>query len=323
MRNFTTMKTKLFLTAICAIFMMASANAQDNRNTKVPGHPGIVNPTAGYITTADNEDNLLTGSPDGDMDVYLFRGDPGTPIEFNVFIADPVVTAAQLTILAWDIDWDGGGFPPERDQVFVNGTYVGDLTGVNDQWSTSVFNVPTALIIPGPAGKNTIRIDIDVLQVGWAVEVDWGQFLINEQSGTAVFRYVNLDKPTYCGGQCVQITEEVDATPDLNVRVETYLIDPSNNAIAQANQGPFLATSGDEPFIKSLCLPAVPAPGVWKVRTICYNASTNVQEDFEEKSFTVTNPCNPNIPTMTEWGLIFLGMALLGFGTFYIMKMRG
>ena len=31
----------------------------------------------------------------------------------------------------------------------------------------------------------------------------------------------------------------------------------------------------------------------------------------------------PTIPTMTEWGLIILGLALLGFGTFYIVRMRG
>lgn len=28
------------------------------------------------------------------------------------------------------------------------------------------------------------------------------------------------------------------------------------------------------------------------------------------------------IPTMTEWGLIILGLALLGFGTFYILRMK-
>lgn len=32
---------------------------------------------------------------------------------------------------------------------------------------------------------------------------------------------------------------------------------------------------------------------------------------------------NPNIPTLSQWGLIILGLTLLGFGTFYIMRMRG
>ncbi len=33
--------------------------------------------------------------------------------------------------------------------------------------------------------------------------------------------------------------------------------------------------------------------------------------------------CTPTVPTLTEWGLIIMGMALLGFGTFYILRMRG
>ena len=35
-----------------------------------------------------------------------------------------------------------------------------------------------------------------------------------------------------------------------------------------------------------------------------------------------TTWCTTPIPTMTEWGLIILGMALLGFGTFYILRMK-
>jgi hypothetical protein len=31
---------------------------------------------------------------------------------------------------------------------------------------------------------------------------------------------------------------------------------------------------------------------------------------------------NPNIPTLSEWGLIILGLTLLAFGTFYILKLK-
>ncbi|MDP1622589.1 MAG: IPTL-CTERM sorting domain-containing protein [Bacteroidales bacterium] len=37
-------------------------------------------------------------------------------------------------------------------------------------------------------------------------------------------------------------------------------------------------------------------------------------------SFSVVNP---DIPTLSQWGLIILGCVLLGFGTFYILRMRG
>jgi len=32
---------------------------------------------------------------------------------------------------------------------------------------------------------------------------------------------------------------------------------------------------------------------------------------------------NPSIPTLSEWGLIILGLSLLAFGTFYIIKLKG
>ena len=37
-------------------------------------------------------------------------------------------------------------------------------------------------------------------------------------------------------------------------------------------------------------------------------------------SFSTTNP---NVPTLSEWGLIILGLTLLAFGTFYILKLKG
>jgi hypothetical protein len=327
MKKFTTMKAKHFLAAMLAIFMVVSAYAQDIPGTKAPAHPNILTPSLAYVVTTDNENNANTGTPDQDMDAYLFNYDAITPIEFNIFISETVITSAQLSILAYDVDWAGA--PPvlgERDQVFVNGNYVGDLTGTNNTWSTSVFNFNPAWIVPGPSGKNLIRIDVDVTypppNSNWAVEVDWGQLIINGSTGTALFRYVNLDKPQYCGGQCPIVTEEVDATPDMVVRVETKLLDPANNALFQDTRT-FTATSGDEPFtITTFCIPANPTPGTWKVQAICYENATNIQQDIRTVEFTVTESCT-QIPTLTEWGLIILGFALLGVGTLYILRRRG
>jgi hypothetical protein len=325
MKNSTTMKTKHILAAMLALFMMFSGyyaqaqNTHDDENTKVPGHPGILSPTGGYFLTTDNENNALTGTADGDMDVYMYNDDPLHPIEFNIFTNDAVISSAQLSILAYDIDWDGG----ERDQVYVNGNYVGDLTGVNNTWTTSVFNFNPAFLIAGTNAKNLIRIMIDVNNVhNWAVTVDWAQIITNNTTGTATFRYVNIDKSSYCGGQCVQISEEVDADPSLSVRVETKLLDPANNALLQDTRT-FTATTGNEPFNLEMCIPAQPTPGTWKIQAICYNAATNAQEDIKLVTFQVTNPCVTSVPTLSQWGLIILGFALLGFGTLYILRWRG
>jgi hypothetical protein len=313
-----TMKTKHFLAAMLTFMMMVTVFVQaqpamhDNPNTVVPGHPGIVLPSGGYITTTDNEDNGGSGNPDGDMDTYIFYGDGRLPIDFNIFVDDAVITSAQLSILAFDVDWPQG----EQDEVFINSHSLGYLTGVNDEWSTSVFTVNPSWIIPGPNGKNLIQI---YMRTNWAVTVDWGQIITNGTTGSASFRYVNLDKTQYCSSQCIQATEEVDANPSLSVRVETKLLDPSNGAIVQKTRT-FTATTGDEPFTESLCLPAVPTPGTWHIQAICYDATTNVQMDIKTIPIEVTENCN--IPTMSQWGLIILAAALLGVGTVYIMRRR-
>lgn len=321
MKKMTTMITRILLAILLVFAVSFSASAQghpnpkDNPNTVIPAPPAYVVPAGAYFTTTDNEDNALSGNPDGDMDVYLYNGPP-TPIEFNIFVDDATVTSAQLSIYAYDIDWGQG----EVDQVYINGHFLGSLTGVNDTWSTSVFNFDPSWVVPGPSGKNLIQIYVDVNDEGWAVRVDWGQIVTNNTSGTATFRYVNLDKATYCEGECVQVEGEVDADPSMPVTVQIYLVDPNNNSIAQENRS-FTATTGDEPFTASMCLPSNPMAGTWKIRTICYNAN-NVQEDIEEKTFTVNNPCTTTIPTLSQWGLIALAVALLAVGTAYILRRR-
>jgi len=44
---------------------------------------------------------------------------------------------------------------------------------------------------------------------------------------------------------------------------------------------------------------------------------------FDNVTFGSITPGPTAVPTLTEWGLIILGLTLLAFGTFYILKMRG
>ncbi|MEI6683149.1 MAG: IPTL-CTERM sorting domain-containing protein [Bacteroidota bacterium] len=321
------MTAKRLLTAIFALMMIIFSNLQaqpvlyDDPNTVVPPPPGGGKFPSAAFTTDDNENNAHTGIADGDMDIYLYKTNPVAPIEFNIFVTTAVITSAQLSILAYDVDWSSG----EKDEVFLNGHYVGDLTGVNNEWTTTVLSVNPAWVNDAGTngGKNLVQINIDVLTAGsWAVEVDWGQLILNHGGGLASFRYVTLDKPTYCNGQCVKVTEEIDANPSMSVSVETTLLDPNGNTKVQANRS-LTATSGNEPFTETLCLPANPDLGTWKVRAICYNASY-VQQDIKTVDFTVTDPCPPaGVPTLSQWGLIIFGCVLLIFGGFYIMKIGG
>ncbi|MHB1036439.1 MAG: hypothetical protein ACYC35_17035 [Pirellulales bacterium] len=112
----------------------------------------------------------------GELDSYQFKDNP---IAFDINVHDIAVAAiesATLTMAVYDVDYDPGFYPPERDEVYVNGhrlmTPVSYLTGANNQWSTVTFNVEPEWIVDG---NNRVDIIIDVLNDGWAVSCDWAE----------------------------------------------------------------------------------------------------------------------------------------------------
>ena len=82
-------------------------------------------------------------------------------------------------MFAYDVDEEQG----ERDDVFLNGHRLGSLAGVDSQWSVNTFWVPAYWVKFGPSGAahahNEVRVDIDVNNAGWAVEVAWGELQIS------------------------------------------------------------------------------------------------------------------------------------------------
>ena len=169
MRKFTFLFFKFFTAVLFVLLTYGALYAQVVRNYP-PDGPGTVRQSAvappsdaansvgmlksassimgTVIQTTDNENNAGTGTPDGDLDDYLYGDEWNVPIEFNVYITDPVVTTAQLSLLAFDVDWSGSGWggDPERDAVYVNGNFVGYLSGTNDNWSTTTFTVNPAFL---------------------------------------------------------------------------------------------------------------------------------------------------------------------------------
>ncbi len=240
-----------------------------------------LNKTYRNLTTNDNENNAYEGIPDYDMDTYLFNTSSITPIEFNIFIGESTIADAQLSIYAWDIDETSG----EIDQVYLNGHYIGDLTGADNQWSTSVFNVDPAYLNPGPSGKNTVMIDIDIHNSGyWATTVDWGQLVIN--GGTSVssawIRTVNLDNSQYHADENIAVTVEVDTdTSSMEVVLETNLLDPDAVNIAGISNTVTISGTEDDPVTELLYIPYGSAPGTYTVQVLVYDAETYIQQDME------------------------------------------
>lgn len=245
------------------------------------------------ITTNDNENNELTGIPDNDMDVYLFNNNfsynSPAPIEFNIFIDNENINEAQLSILAWDVDWSYPYGYGERDRVYINGHFLGYMTGANAEWSTTIFNVDPSWIVPGPNGKNLVQVFIDEYNEGWAITVDWGQLVIDGGTSTsAEYRSVTIPKTIYQACEMVSITEEIDADPNLYVRAETNIVDPDGNIIAGTSRY-LTATTGDEPFTENLMIPCTAGNGEYNVVTILYDGATNVQLDIIYTPFSISD----------------------------------
>lgn len=84
------------------------------------------------------------------------------------------VTDVSVSVHAYDVDYGLG----EVDQVSLNGVYIGDLTGISDDWSNSVFDLTSEQITAIFGGatyplSQDIDIAVDVVtQWAWAVTVD-------------------------------------------------------------------------------------------------------------------------------------------------------
>jgi len=84
-------------------------------------------------------------------------------------------------------------------------------------------------------------------------------------------------------------------------------------------------TPANTPFSWSI---ALPAGTYYLLFTTRYYLGDNVGAEYMVKVSTddpgdPSTWCTAAIPTLSQWGLIILGCVLLGFGTFYIVRMRG
>src|SRR5262245_23559091 len=134
---------------------------------------------ATYYTNTDNENNAHTHVADNDTDILVGRADGVHPIEFNINASALPTTTANLTIRAFDVDEEQG----EIDDVYINGHYLGHLTGANQTWSVTAFDVNPAWLV---VGDNLVEVQVDTSgdATAWVVNVDWAQQL-NDGGGAA------------------------------------------------------------------------------------------------------------------------------------------
>jgi hypothetical protein len=286
-----------------ATSQMVAAKGSGDRDlpgAPVPPSPFKQSVNGELFTTTDNENNAGTGIADGDMDVYLFRYDNYTPIEFNIYWSGGSTPAnVQLLLSAWDVDETSG----EVDYVFFNGVQVGSMTGANDEWSTTVINIDPGLL---QAGNNRVQVTIDEVYFDWwAITVDWGQLMIDgTTTGTANIRYAQTDRANYMSSDTVVGTVEVDTTISSQaVRVETNLIDPNGVNIAGTSRQYTTSGAQNDPFNVSLPIPAAWIEGTYVFQVLVYDQASALLQDTEFVPFTV-GQCLPKYDVYLDGALI-------------------
>jgi len=171
---------------------------------------------------AQGGQTYITDTAPGNLDVDFWYPDY---IEFDIDVTGGLPTASSyLTIYAFDVDEESG----EVDHVWFNGNFLGALTGNDNTWNTTIFNVPIEWVVSGP---NTIRIQVTT--EGWRVRIDWGQLLVDGgQAESADLTQVSIDSYNIVGSTVnVVTTAEVEGIVGGTYRLEIALLDPSNNNI--------------------------------------------------------------------------------------------
>jgi len=265
-----------------------------------------------YVLTDDNDNNSYTGSPDGDWGYCLYNDDPKHPIEFSFDVDESSISSAQLLLLCHDVDQYTTAGNPEIDKVYVNNTYVGDLTGANDEDSTTIFTVPANAV---STGKNRVRINVNQNPGAppdeWCVELKQAQLIINGGcTGQASCRSVFTDKSSYAPGETVRVTYEIDTTAtSQQIRVESNLLNP-DGVIVDGTERNFTinGTANDSQFVY-LALPDTAAAGTYKAQVLVFDAASGQLESSCETTFVVAGgggscdiTCSASVPATAQVG---------------------
>lgn len=178
-------------------------------------------------------ESILTGSwktdTGGDLDLFVgwnnkpnpawWQYNPSEydpPLDFNILVDEDISVYPTFVLIlsAWDVDATGigdecpGGFP-EVDNVYFNGNYVGKLTGANESFSITTFEIKKEWVIGGTPinpGANKIEVYVDVLNKpdncqDWAVKIDWGELTTKNSNYDGVgFSTTYTDKGTDTNG---------------------------------------------------------------------------------------------------------------------------
>ena len=217
---------------------------------------------ATYYQNSDNENNAHTHVADNDMDVSLGNAAGIHPIEFNLNVAALPMNSSVLTLRALDVDEEQG----EVDEVYINGHYLGRLTGANNVWSVTSFNIDPAFLV---VGDNLIEIKVDQGNdpTAWVTTIDWAQNLVDGGAGVqGDTRSVQITSTSQNATTVTVNTQTtVHSATGGTYRLQISLIDPNGNAVTISTSDFPVAPNTDVVRNVSPTYPLSSVSGVYKV----------------------------------------------------------
>jgi PKD repeat protein/glutamine cyclotransferase len=256
-------------------------------NSNVPGSP-VTNVNIQLVrqvynvTDFDNDDNSGLGVSDNDLDVLVGYNSANSPIEFNIFSNNPNPETVKLSIRAWNVDNAGGGV----HRVYLNDYILGELRGLSDTWTTTLFDVQPSYLDGSLINKVEIEVDSDF--VGNSIKVDWGQLSYDNTSLNASIRYIDLDQTSYYAGASVGVTEEIDTNlANQEIRVETTIYSPWDTIVTGTSRVLTIIGSQSDAFTETLEIAEHYTPGLYELQVIVYDNNSNIQQALFTSNFEV------------------------------------
>ncbi len=185
----------------------------------------------------------------GDLDKLIERQPTVDGVAEFVLIVDGnlPVNNARISLYAFDVDEERG----ETDKVYFNGHYLGNLSGTNDTWNTTVFNLELSWI---KKGENQVRVvftdSSDSGTIKWSGKIDWVQMLVD--GGAAAEGRIEEQQYEWAtkGGK-VAILSGFNILPVQSgkFRLETTMLDKKGNALVATTKD-FSGEKGQQQTIK-------------------------------------------------------------------------
>ena len=199
---------------------------------------------------------------------------------FTITVDQASGSSATLTLRVHDVDEEAG----ELDTVYLNGQFLGYLSGTDGMWSTTSFDVSSVVIY---GGDNTVQICIDP-EGGetntWVAEIDWGQILID--GGSAEDAEI-LSVDATGEWNAISVSTSVQASSSDTFRLEINLLDSTGNNKDIAVDT-FAMTSGSTTTrTHTVSLPSEPtATETFTIEANLFNDTTGVQQNVKTTTWT-------------------------------------